>query len=376
MNTAQEIASLIKGRAKANGISTTKMLEDCQLNKNTLSSMQSRGSMPKTDTVGKIAEYLDCSVDYLLGRTDLTDVFPIKSKTPTTVHKKLNISELFDQKDPLKKYISRLWEAQNEIFFVNNLLNNMIMYKPFEDNDWIVVFKYIIVVLCSAAQLLFFKCDDKSEQIENLFKKPMISSRYQEFKDFYEASRTFIEKTRHLVAHFDHTRDSDLYSKFIARQTDYDFYLKAYVLTDDRMYANIIIDLYNEEYGDQGSRDIALTKIITLFAELTKKEHQLLLEILWDFYGENKVFSDAELQKCIDKNDIKYNSENVNIGVVNDNNVINNGIINHSHVPVTIVNGSERKLSDQESALIDIFNKLDVVKQSRLIAFADELEKE
>lgn len=70
MNTAQEIANLIKGVAKANAISTTKMLEDCQLNKNTLSSMQSRGSMPKADSLAKIADYLGCSVDYLLGRTD------------------------------------------------------------------------------------------------------------------------------------------------------------------------------------------------------------------------------------------------------------------------------------------------------------------
>ena len=70
MNTAQEIVNLIKGVAKANAISTTKMLEDCQLNKNTLSSMQSRGSMPKADNLAKIADYLDVSVDYLLGRTD------------------------------------------------------------------------------------------------------------------------------------------------------------------------------------------------------------------------------------------------------------------------------------------------------------------
>ena len=70
MNTAQEIANLIKEVAKANAISTTKMLEDCQLNKNTLSSMQSRGSMPKADNLAKIADYLDVSIDYLLGRTD------------------------------------------------------------------------------------------------------------------------------------------------------------------------------------------------------------------------------------------------------------------------------------------------------------------
>ncbi len=46
------------------------MLEDCGLNKNAISTMLSRASMPKADNLAKIADYLDCSVDYLLGRTD------------------------------------------------------------------------------------------------------------------------------------------------------------------------------------------------------------------------------------------------------------------------------------------------------------------
>lgn len=54
----------------------------------------------------------------------------------------------------------------------------------------------------------------------------------------------------------------------------------------------------------------------------------------------------------------------------------NHGIIGHTHAPVTIINGSERKLSEQEIALIDIFGKLDVIKQAQLLAYAAELEKE
>ena len=60
----------IKLRAKENGISVKTMLEDCGLNKNTLSSMQSRGSWLQSNNLAKIADYLDCSVDYLLGRVD------------------------------------------------------------------------------------------------------------------------------------------------------------------------------------------------------------------------------------------------------------------------------------------------------------------
>ena len=54
----------------------------------------------------------------------------------------------------------------------------------------------------------------------------------------------------------------------------------------------------------------------------------------------------------------------------------NHGIIGHTHAPVTIINGSERKLSEQEIALIDLFGKLDVIKQAQLLSFAAELSKE
>jgi len=58
----------IKKAAKEKNISTTVMLENLGLNKNTLSSMSGRGSWVKSDTLAKIADYLDVSVDYLLGR--------------------------------------------------------------------------------------------------------------------------------------------------------------------------------------------------------------------------------------------------------------------------------------------------------------------
>lgn len=62
----------------------------------------------------------------------------------------------------------------------------------------------------------------------------------------------------------------------------------------------------------------------------------------------------------------------VNVNSINDN----HGIIGHTHAPVTIINGSERKLSEQELALLDIFQKIDIVKQARLLSFAAELDKE
>ena len=50
------------------------LLNKCGLNKNALSSMQCGGSIPRADNLAKIADYLGCSVDYLLGRTDDTEL--------------------------------------------------------------------------------------------------------------------------------------------------------------------------------------------------------------------------------------------------------------------------------------------------------------
>jgi len=44
------------------------------LNENALWSMKSRGSWLHANNLAKIADYLDCSVDYLLGRTDDPDL--------------------------------------------------------------------------------------------------------------------------------------------------------------------------------------------------------------------------------------------------------------------------------------------------------------
>lgn len=68
------VAERIKKVVKNKNISITKMLMECELNKNTLSSMQSRGSWLQANSLAKIADYLDCSVDYLLGRTDVPEV--------------------------------------------------------------------------------------------------------------------------------------------------------------------------------------------------------------------------------------------------------------------------------------------------------------
>lgn len=65
------------------------------------------------------------------------------------------------------------------------------------------------------------------------------------------------------------------------------------------------------------------------------------------------------------------NDEEVSVQTVQDN----HGVIGHTHAPVTIINGSEKKLTEQELALLELFGKLDVVKQAQLLAYAADLAK-
>ena len=72
MYNSQEVAQSIKKMSKDKNITIKKLLEDVGLGFNTMSNMKT--SMPKADNLAKIADYLDCSVDYLLGRTDNPEI--------------------------------------------------------------------------------------------------------------------------------------------------------------------------------------------------------------------------------------------------------------------------------------------------------------
>lgn len=74
MYESSNIALRIKAIAKSKNLTIKDMLIECGLSKNTMSSMLSGGSTPKSENLAKIADYLDCSVDYLLGRTDNPEI--------------------------------------------------------------------------------------------------------------------------------------------------------------------------------------------------------------------------------------------------------------------------------------------------------------
>lgn len=63
------VANRIKECAKEKHRTLKIILEDCKLGSNTFSHML-HGKAIAFDSLAKIADYLDVSVDYLLGRTD------------------------------------------------------------------------------------------------------------------------------------------------------------------------------------------------------------------------------------------------------------------------------------------------------------------
>lgn len=64
-----DVAKKIKVYSKIKKVSLKCILKYCNLGQNTFSHML-HGKVIAFDSLAKIADYLDCSVDYLLGRTE------------------------------------------------------------------------------------------------------------------------------------------------------------------------------------------------------------------------------------------------------------------------------------------------------------------
>lgn len=128
MNNSQETANLIKSLAKLKGVSISKLLLDCELNKNALYTMQSNGYFPRVEALAKIADYLDISVDYLLGRTETTRVINIPDKIIDIITEEYN-------KNP-KEFISdEFIKSPNK-----TMKNQVYSFYDYYYNDYINIF--------------------------------------------------------------------------------------------------------------------------------------------------------------------------------------------------------------------------------------------
>ena len=68
------ISTTIKSLCKKRGLTISTLLNECNLNKSFIYDLEKRSASPSCDKISRIADYLGCSVDYLLGRTDNPEI--------------------------------------------------------------------------------------------------------------------------------------------------------------------------------------------------------------------------------------------------------------------------------------------------------------
>ena len=83
MYITQEIANRIKNTLKSKNKYMKDMLSDLNLGINSISEF-AKGKQLSCISLARIADYLDCSVDYLLGRTDIPKVNKKDSEKAST----------------------------------------------------------------------------------------------------------------------------------------------------------------------------------------------------------------------------------------------------------------------------------------------------
>ena len=70
MYTSTKLAKNIKERAKEIEITIKELLEECELNRNAINEL-SKGKAIAFDSLAKIADVLECSIDSLVGRNTI-----------------------------------------------------------------------------------------------------------------------------------------------------------------------------------------------------------------------------------------------------------------------------------------------------------------
>ena len=73
MYNLQILEDRIMSIAKQQNLSKNKLLINAELNKSVFDNMK-KGQIPSVDKIHKIADYLGCSVDYILGRTNYPNI--------------------------------------------------------------------------------------------------------------------------------------------------------------------------------------------------------------------------------------------------------------------------------------------------------------
>lgn len=66
----KQISERIKALCEEKSLAKSAVLKACEINRNFIYDLKHNDTSPSCDKIVKLADYLDCSTDYLLGRTD------------------------------------------------------------------------------------------------------------------------------------------------------------------------------------------------------------------------------------------------------------------------------------------------------------------
>ena len=109
MYTAQILSARIKKQAKNKEVQLKDLLEQCDLNVNSINQMSDKKGL-SSFSLAKIADRLETTTDYLLGRSDNPEMIAVSDNTQNNVNGNNNIQ------------VSTTSEAENEI---NSILSQL-----------------------------------------------------------------------------------------------------------------------------------------------------------------------------------------------------------------------------------------------------------
>lgn len=130
MYNTQDIAMRIKAMTKTKRVTQKEMLSKCEININAITDF-AKGKQLSCISLAKIADYLDCSVDYLLGRTDDPNITNSISNTNTTVNgtqaNVINTQQSFSERnDEMSSELLKAFQSlpfRERIDILNDVLN-------------------------------------------------------------------------------------------------------------------------------------------------------------------------------------------------------------------------------------------------------------
>jgi transcriptional regulator with XRE-family HTH domain len=118
MNNIQ-VVERIKTLAKEKNIVLKTMFDECNISHNFFYDVTKNNQIPAVDKIERIADYLNCSVDYLLGRTNIVGVINVPNEIIETIKNKC-LSDKFNFKHFIdaKAIIQKPLPGGKKIYFV------------------------------------------------------------------------------------------------------------------------------------------------------------------------------------------------------------------------------------------------------------------